>query len=79
MINPWLFQSWNLAYNVSVESDRVKDKFFFVTRGVELLGEGERMNRDNPDLRMNLGWYYQNKFGVADEAAGGGYHRSRGV
>src|ERR1700704_6437699 len=29
-ITPWLFQSWNLAYNVSVESDRVADKFFYV-------------------------------------------------
>ena len=40
-VTPWLFQSWNLAYNVSVESDRVKDKFFYVTRGIDLLGEGE--------------------------------------
>jgi hypothetical protein len=28
-IAPWLFQSWNLAYNVSVEFDRVKDKYFY--------------------------------------------------
>jgi hypothetical protein len=27
-ITPWLFQSWNLAYNVSVESDRIRDKYF---------------------------------------------------
>lgn len=66
-ITPWLFQSWNLAYNVSVESDRVKDKYFYVTRGIELLGEGERRNRDQPDLRLNMGFYYQNKFGVSDE------------
>jgi hypothetical protein len=67
-ITPWLFQSWNLAYNVSVESDRVKDKYFYVTRGIELLGEGERRNHNNPDLRMNMGLYYQNKLGMADEA-----------
>src|SRR5262249_60472481 len=29
----WLFQSWNLAYNVSVESDRIRDKYFYMTRG----------------------------------------------
>ena len=51
-ITPWLFQSWNLAYNVSVESDRVSDKYFYITRGIELLAEGERQNRDNPDLRL---------------------------
>src|SRR5205823_11200629 len=30
LVTPWLFQSWNLAYNVSVESDRVNDKYFYV-------------------------------------------------
>jgi hypothetical protein len=66
-LTPWLFQSWNLSYNVSVESDRVKDKFFYITRGIELLAQGERLNRDNPDMRYWLGFYYQNKFGVSDE------------
>ncbi len=67
-LTPWLFQSWNLSYNVSVESDRVRDKFFYITRGIELLSEGERVNKDNPDMRYWLGFYYQNKFGVSDEA-----------
>src|SRR5947209_3509464 len=49
-LSPWLFQSWNLAYNVSVESDRVRDKYFFISRGIELLAEGERQNRNQPDL-----------------------------
>src|SRR5690242_5643209 len=31
-ITPWLFQSWNLAYNVSVESDRPNDKYFYISR-----------------------------------------------
>src|SRR5947209_11727282 len=67
-LTPWLFQSWNLAYNVSVESDRVKDKFFYISRGIELLAQGERLNRNNPDMRFWIGFYYQNKFGVSDEA-----------
>ncbi|MFO0809283.1 MAG: hypothetical protein U0746_11705 [Gemmataceae bacterium] len=67
-LTPWLFQSWNLAYNVSVESDRVRDKYFYITRGIELLAEGERLNKDNPDMRFWLGFYYINKFGVSDEA-----------
>src|SRR5439155_20915655 len=32
-INPWIFQSWNLAYNVSAESDRIRDKYFYISRG----------------------------------------------
>jgi hypothetical protein len=64
---PWQFQSWNLAYNVSVESDRVRDKYFYVTRGLTLLAEGERQNRDNPELRFWLGFHLQQKINVSDE------------
>lgn len=67
-IAPWRFQSWNLAYNVSVESDRVKDKYFFITRGIDLAAEGERKNKNNPDLRGDVGYFHQDKIGMADEA-----------
>lgn len=66
-ITPWLFQSWNLAYNVSVESDRVRDKYFYITRGVELLAEGERQNANHPDLRWSIGFYTQHKICQSDE------------
>ncbi len=66
-ITPWLFQSWNLAYNVSVEFDRVKDKYFYVARGIDLLAEGERQNRDNPEMRFFIGNYTQSKIGISDE------------
>ncbi len=66
-ITPWLFQSWNLAYNVSVESDRVNDKYFYITRGIEFLAEGERQNRDNPDLRWSIGFYNMHKITQSDE------------
>src|SRR5438132_4059982 len=67
-ITPWLFQSWNLAYNVSVESDRIRDKYFYMAQGIELLAEGERQNRNNPDLRFNMGFYNQHKIGLSDES-----------
>jgi hypothetical protein len=66
-VTPWLFQSWNLAYNVSVESDRVNDKYFYITRGIELLAEGERQNRNNPDLRWSIGFYVMHKITHSDE------------
>jgi hypothetical protein len=66
-ITPWLFQSWNLAYNVSVESDRIRDKYFYISKGLELLAEGERQNRNHPDLRFNIGYYYLDKIGMADQ------------
>jgi hypothetical protein len=66
-ITPWLFQSWNLAYNVSVESDRVNDKYFYISRGIGLLAEGERQNHDNPDIRWSIGFFTQHKICQSDE------------
>jgi len=43
-ITPWLYQSWNIAFNVSVECDRTRDKYFYISRGLALLAEGERRN-----------------------------------
>jgi hypothetical protein len=43
-ITPWLYQSWNISFNVAVECDRPRDKYFYISRGLELLAEGERRN-----------------------------------
>ena len=79
-ISPWLFQSWNLAFNVSVECDRSRDKYFYISRGIQLLAEGERKNRGNehpdpklrspanPEMRYNIGFFYQLKIGQGDES-----------
>jgi hypothetical protein len=66
-ITPWLYQSWNLAYNVSVEFDRIKDKYFYVARGVELLAEGERQNKHNAEMRFYIANTQQGKMGISDE------------
>lgn len=65
-ITPWIFQSWNIAYNVSVEMHGSGDMYFYIARGIELLAEGERRNNKSPDMRWQIGFYYSNKFGVAD-------------
>lgn len=78
-ITPWLFQSWNLSYNVSVENDRIRDKYFYITEGMLLLADGERKNRgyiidtdgsprelNHPELCFNLGFYFQQKIGTHD-------------
>lgn len=68
LVSPWKFQSWNLAYNVAYECDDIKDKYFYISRGIQLLAAGERQNRDHPDLRFALASFYLDKFGVSDEA-----------
>lgn len=77
--SPWLFQSWNLAFNVAVECDRPRDKYYYVTRGINLLCRGEEKNDPgmavppqdwpaNPEMRHNIGFTYQLKIGQSDEA-----------
>lgn len=79
-ITPWIFQSWNIAYNVSVEMHGSGDMYFYIARGIELLAEGERRNSHtvkdpaggdrkigSPDIRYQIAFYYQNKFGVSDQ------------
>jgi hypothetical protein len=63
----WKFQAWNLSYNVSVEFDDYKDRYYYVRRGIEFLTDGERYNSDNPVLLWDLGWFVGQKIGRADE------------
>jgi hypothetical protein len=65
-VTPWIFQSWNIAYNVSVEMQGSGDMYYYIVRGIQLLAEGERRNKRSPDMRYQIAFYYQNKFGVAD-------------
>jgi hypothetical protein len=75
-ITPWIFQSWNIAYNVSVEMQGSGDMYYYIARGIDLLAEGERRQGridpetnqriGSPDMRFQIAFYYQNKFGVSD-------------
>jgi hypothetical protein len=71
-ISPWRFLGWNLAYNVSVEADQVKDKYFYISRGTQLMVKGERKNHNQPNLRDDIGFFQQHKIMQSDET---NYHR----
>mgnify|MGYP002621588141 CR=1 FL=1 len=66
-ISFWKYQAWNLSYNVSVELDDVRDRYGYVTRGIDFLKEGTKYNQANPHLISELGWFIGNKIGRADE------------
>jgi hypothetical protein len=77
-ISPWLFQGWNLAFNVAVECDRPRDKYYYITRGITLLCRGEEKNDPgqavppqpwpaSPEMRFQVGFTYQLKIGQGDE------------
>jgi hypothetical protein len=74
-ITPWIFKAWNISYNVSVEMQGSGDMYHYIARGIDLLAEGERRNTHtyqghkigSPDMRWQIGFFYQNKFGVSDQ------------
>ncbi len=66
-IKVWRFQAWNLSYNVSVELDDVKDRYHWVSEGIQFLEKGLKYNEDNPRLLWDIGWFSGNKIGRADE------------
>ena len=66
-ISFWRYQAWNLSYNVSVELDDVRDRYYYVRKGIEFLEEGAKYNRFSPYLLTELGWFTGSKIGTADE------------
>ena len=78
-IEPWIFQAWNVSYNVSVETDKLGDAYYYIASGIGMLAEGDRINTrthrrkgesyivGSPDIRYQLAFFVQNKFTVADK------------
>lgn len=65
----WLFQAWNMAYNISVKFKEnapgdYSDRWGWVKRGIELLrDDGLRYNPDNIPIHRELAWFFQHKMG----------------
>jgi hypothetical protein len=60
----WIFESWNMAFNISVKFKDASDRWRWVDQGIELLRD--RALRYNPDAVMiyqNLAWLFQFKMG----------------
>jgi hypothetical protein len=78
---PWKYQAWNLAYNVSVEFDRAQDKYFYISKGLRWLANGEEKNRirlydekqqrerviGDPEMRQEFAQHLSTKMYYADE------------
>jgi nitrite reductase/ring-hydroxylating ferredoxin subunit len=59
----WLLLGWNAAYNLSVTSDDVKERYAHVKQGVEHLVEGLTHNPTNAALCWDVGFYLHNRIG----------------
>jgi hypothetical protein len=66
-VSVWIFQGWNLSYNISVQFDDYRDRYYWVIRGIDFLKEGTEYNAKEPRLLSKIGYTIANKIGRADE------------
>ncbi len=61
----WVFQGWNMAYNISVKFKDFPDRWRWLERGIDLLrDDGLRYNPNSVDIFRELGWFFQHKMGA---------------
>ncbi len=61
----WIFQGWNMAYNISVKFKDFPDRWRWVENGIQLLrDDGLHYNPNNVDLYRELCWFFQHKMGA---------------
>ncbi len=66
----WIYNAWNLAYNVSIMMVRDEDRLRWVQSGISLLRDvGLRFNPREARLYRELAWLYQNKVGDSLDSA----------
>ncbi len=61
----WVFQGWNMSYNISVKFKDAPDRWRWVQRGIELMrDDGLRYNPNSVDLYREIAWQFQHKMGA---------------
>ena len=72
----WVYNAWNLAYNLSAIHQDPDEKWRWVRRGIELIARGLRRLPDSPVLLRQMGWFWEDKIcGSADGASA--YYRTQ--
>ncbi len=73
----WVFHAWNLAYNISVQTQTPEERWQWVNRGIELLrDEGIPANPNDMLLHKELGWIFLHKVGGFTDDANPVYKRA---
>jgi hypothetical protein len=60
----WVYEAWNMAYNISVKFTNFADRWRWVENGIALLRDrGLVYNPDSTLIYRELGWFFQHKMG----------------
>ena len=57
----WVFQAWNIAYNISVQFPDPTEQWKWIKDGITFLEKGIELNPESGDLLFTMGWFYRNK------------------
>jgi hypothetical protein len=69
-VQVWIFQAWNMGWNISVKFKDFADRWRWLKRGMELLrDEGLRYNPNEILLYRELAWIFQDKMGAFTDDA----------
>ncbi len=64
----WVFNAWNMAYNISVATYTPQERWDWVSKGVNLLRDrGLRVNPRSVLLYKELGWIFFHKIGQTSD------------
>ncbi|MBM4055062.1 MAG: hypothetical protein FJ264_10435 [Planctomycetes bacterium] len=58
----WIFQAWNMAYNIAHEWDSPQNKWKWIKAGLHFAKKGASKNPHNGDLFFELGYMYSHLF-----------------
>lgn len=58
----WIFQAWNMAYNIVSEWDAPQNKWKWISTGLNFAKKGAVKNPDSGDLFFELGYMYFHLF-----------------
>ncbi len=73
----WVFNTWNLAYNISVEWVDPQDQWKWVKDGLTYLDEGLERNPESIQLFFEKGWIFWHKINMGPSGGPEDYFRNR--
>ena len=58
----WIFQAWNMCYNIAYEWESPENRWRWIKAGLEFAEKGALKNPTNGDLQFEIGYIYFHKF-----------------
>ena len=65
--SPWEFQAWNFSFNIAADWEAVRDKYYWIQKGIDFMKNATETNRNKADLEWYVGYMYFTRFGQSDE------------